>query len=71
MNAYIAEALECTLGAVGAGLGVEGEGAEAAEVLEIGEAFGVEGVKGDLSGWWLHGRCLYGDHDVRSRLCVS
>ena len=44
MNAYIAEALECTLGAVGAGLGVEGEGAEAAEVLEVGEVSGVEVV---------------------------
>ena len=42
--AYIAEALECALGAVGAGLGVEGEGAEAAEVLEVGEVFGVEVV---------------------------
>jgi len=51
VDTYIAEALECALGAVRAGLGIEGEGAVAAEVLYIGEAFGVESVKRKLSGW--------------------
>ena len=51
VDAYIAEALESALGAMRAGLGVEGEGAVAAEILYIGEAFGVESVKGSLSGW--------------------
>ena len=50
-EAYIAEAFECALGAVRAGLGIEGEEAVAAEVLYIGEAFGVESVKRKLSGW--------------------
>lgn len=42
-----------------AGLGVEGEGAEAAEILYIGEAFGVEIIKRVFGGL-----CLDGYHDV-------
>jgi hypothetical protein len=42
------------------GLGVETEGAECAEILELGETFAVEGVDRIL-GWW----CLNSNHDVR------
>ena len=48
------------------GFRVEAEGAEAAEVLELGQAFAVELVKGVLSGW-----CLDSYHDVRLWLIVA
>lgn len=43
-STYGAETLECALCAVGAGLGVEAEGTEAAQVLKLWQAFVVECV---------------------------
>lgn len=56
-SAHRADTLECALGAVGAGFGIEAEGTECAEVLELGEAFGIESIQ-EISGR----RCLNGCH---------
>jgi hypothetical protein len=46
-----------------AGLGVEAEGAESAEIPELRKTFAVEGVDRILGGW-----CFNSNHDVRLNL---